>query len=74
MVSEGCKYCNNLRITHDDEFNIALMGSHEEIKVLGNNISLSVDISGNRLCLNGFNVDDIITTKINYCPMCGRKL
>lgn len=73
MANEGCKYCNNLIITHSDEFNIALMDSHE-IKVLGNKISLSVDISENRLCLNGFNADDIITAKINYCPMCGRKL
>lgn len=73
MANEGCKYCNNLRITHGDEFNIALMDSHE-LKVLGNNISLSVDISGNRLCLNGFNADDIITEKINFCPMCGRRL
>lgn len=73
MASEGCKYCNNLNITHDDEFNIALMENHE-LKVLGNDISLSIDISGDCLCLNGFNEDDIIRTKIKYCPMCGRKL
>lgn len=71
MKNEGCKYCDNLRITDGDCNNIALV--YGDTIVLGNEIRLSIDISKKHLCLNGTDYDNIITKEINYCPMCGRK-
>lgn len=72
MANEGCKYCDNYRITNEDSYNEALVDG--TTNVLGTDIMLSIDINRKHLCLNGFNYDDIITCEINYCPMCGRKL
>ena len=67
-----CKYCRN----DDIKLNKDILKS--DIKLGGFKlVDLKVDIFDDKLCLDG-EWDSELTTlkeiKINYCPMCGRKI
>lgn len=55
-----CKYCDKDGITTIDEN--------------GEGIYISIDTGTGDLIVDVQQIDDFMTTHINYCPMCGRKL
>lgn len=55
-----CKYCDKDGITTIDEN--------------GEGIYISIDAGTGDLIVDVQQIDDFMTTHINYCPMCGRKL
>lgn len=72
-----CEYCNKKK-SFKEETNKQLI-----FKALKNNVDVILEIDKNKLCLwvdnpeyygTDFKSDCIVNKKINYCPMCGRKL
>ena len=55
-----CKYCEKDGITNIDDN--------------GEGIYVSIDSSTGDLIIDVTKLDDFMTTHIEYCPMCGRKL
>lgn len=66
-----CKYCENNKImSNHDRFEVTLEKSHHPYRRDYHYISINHLINFGDLGLHKYN----ITIKINYCPICGRKL
>ena len=66
----ACMYCERLK--ECGKFNQPVL--FKSVPIIGNQIDFSVGIYERKLCLCVGDKDDVIAKKINYCPMCGRKL
>jgi len=75
----NCEYCNKEK-SFEEEANKSLIS-----KTLKNEVSVGLEIDRGKLVLWADNLtyygtdkfsqsDDLTNKKINYCPMCGRKL
>ena len=47
---------------------------HHEFKFMGEALSMDVSVELGKLVFTNFDYNQFLERKINYCPMCGRKL
>lgn len=75
-----CKYCQPPNEGFLDDLGANILGDNEEIHVAINDcgylevsVNVDTDIWSSYLC-DYFKTQRDVVVKINYCPICGRKL